>query len=59
MKMTPQQAVELAMYLAVTAKDRKDSVRCIEIAEQLSQELSAEQMKQARKNVENKLGGNK
>jgi hypothetical protein len=50
-----QEAVELAMWLAVTAKETKDSKRCIQIAEELAKQLTAEQVKEAKANVEKKL----
>ena len=55
MKMTTQEAVELAMYLAVKAPTKKDSFRCIEIAEQLASQLTADEVVIARKNVGKKL----
>ena len=53
--MKVQEAVELALWLAVKAEDRKDMNRCVEIAEKLAQQLTAEQLKAAKHNVQNKL----
>jgi hypothetical protein len=53
--MKVQEAVELAMWLAVTAKETKDSQRCIQIAEELATQLTALEVKEAKANVEKKL----
>lgn len=53
--MKVQEAVELALWLAVTAKDRKDVHRCVEIAENLAQDLTSDELLLAKKNVQNKL----
>jgi hypothetical protein len=50
-----QEAVELAMWLAVTAEKTKDSQRCIQIAEELAKQLTPAQVKEAKANVEKKL----
>jgi len=51
-----QEAVELALWLAVTAEKPEDVQRCIQIAEELSQQLSKAEVAQAKANVEKKLG---
>jgi hypothetical protein len=53
-----QEAVELALWLAVTAEKTKDAQRCIQIAEELSQQLTKAEVAQAKVNVEKRLGNN-
>jgi hypothetical protein len=56
--MKVQEAVELALWLAVTAEKTKDVQRCIQIAEELSQQLTKAEVDQAKLNVEKRLGNN-
>jgi hypothetical protein len=54
--MKVQEAVELALWLAVTAEKTKDAQRCIQIAEELSKQLTKAEVAQAKVNVEKRLG---
>jgi predicted Abi (CAAX) family protease len=53
--MKVQEAVELALWLAVTAEKTKDVQRCVQIAEELATQLTPAQVKEAKANVEKKL----